>query len=63
MGTDRGACGAPGRRWTLALLAGVLGIALFVAPAAFAATFTVTSASDTDNGSCDVFDCSLREAV
>jgi CSLREA domain-containing protein len=63
MGTDRGACGGPGRRRTLALLlAGVIAVALFAVPSAFAATFTVTSAGDTDHGGC-ASDCTLRDAI
>ncbi|MCP4663618.1 MAG: hypothetical protein GY856_50175, partial [bacterium] len=33
-----------------------------LAPALYAATFTVTKETD-DNGPCDVYDCALREAI
>src|SRR3954453_18473974 len=63
MGIDRGACGGSTRRFCLALLVLTLSFGvLFAAPGALAATFTVNSPSDTDNGACDA-DCTLREAM
>jgi CSLREA domain-containing protein len=41
----------------------VLAGALVAAPNALANFYTVNSAADTDNGVCDVFDCTLREAI
>ncbi len=36
---------------------------LFFSANSYAATFTVTKTADTNDGSCDVSDCSLREAI
>src|SRR5690242_9354016 len=44
-----------------AVLASLLGSAVFVT-SAYAATLTVTKAADTNDGTCDS-DCSLREAI
>jgi CSLREA domain-containing protein len=44
------------------ILAGVLAGLALTAPAAHAATFTVTKTADTVDGTCGA-DCSLREAV
>src|SRR4051812_18170113 len=64
MGNGRGARGTPTRGAYLALLVSALLVGmLFAAPGALAATFTVNSASDTDNGACDASDCTLREAI
>ncbi len=38
-------------------------IGIHVGPASAAAIFNVTKTADTDDGSCDLSDCSLREAV
>ncbi|MFL6036908.1 MAG: NosD domain-containing protein [Gaiellaceae bacterium] len=64
MGIDRGACGGATRGLCLALLViALLVVVLSAAPGALAASFTVNSASDTDNGTCDASDCTLREAI
>jgi CSLREA domain-containing protein len=43
-------------------LAGLLALSAIAAPVASAATFTVSTTADTNDGTCDA-DCSLREAV
>lgn len=48
------------RSWEV--LGVLLGLLLFGAPLAHAATFTVTKTADTNDGACDA-DCSLREAI
>ena len=49
-------------RFVKLAVVGVLLIQFFFAAPAFAATFTVTKATDTNDGVCDA-DCSLREAI
>jgi len=49
-------------RFAKLAVVGVLLIQFFFAAPAFAATFTVTKATDTNDGVCDA-DCSLREAI
>jgi CSLREA domain-containing protein len=51
------------RKFSSSVLAlAALGIGV-VAPSAHAATFTVNSANDADDGLCDAVHCSLREAI
>ena len=45
------------------LLAALVAVALVTAPAEAATTFTVNSANDADDTSCDATHCSLREAI
>src|SRR4051812_16439904 len=63
MGTDRGACGRPTRRLKAAFVLALIGGALFAAPNALAAIYTVNTDADTNDGVCDVFNCTLREAI
>src|SRR6185437_9131707 len=63
MGKEWGACGRPTRRLRAALIASALLGALFAAPNALAGMWTVNSAADTDDGVCDVLNCTLREAI
>jgi CSLREA domain-containing protein len=52
------------RRWSRILLGAIVAALVLVAPAvASAATFTVNSADDLNDGSCTVGHCSLREAL
>src|SRR5438105_3151020 len=63
MGRNRGACGRPKRRLKAAVVLSLVAGALFAAPNALSAVFTVNSTADPGNGVCDVFECTLREAI
>ena len=63
MGSEGWARGGPGRLSRAVLILIALVGALLAAPGALAATFTVNSAADTDDGVCDFLGCTLREAI